>query len=122
LSFDAGPLFENSQTMEKMAAVEAFAGLGSAVRVDALRLLAQAHPRGLTAAELADALKVNLGTFYFHLEKLRQAGLITTRGQRPETFLIRAGSIRALAGFIEQLCQEGLAGLGQAEHELIGSG
>jgi len=102
-SFDTRFVFKNYQKMEKTVAIEAFAALGHQVRMDAFRLLSQAHPHGMTAGDLATALNVNLATLYFHLSKLRTSGLVSTRSGRPETYLACDAILAQLAECLDGL-------------------
>ncbi|KYC38269.1 Clp protease [Scytonema hofmannii PCC 7110] len=59
-----------------------FAALGSEPRLEIMRLLFAAYPKGLTVGEIQEKLKIPNSTLSHHLEKLRNEGLVTSRKDR----------------------------------------
>ncbi|MBV9389330.1 MAG: metalloregulator ArsR/SmtB family transcription factor [Chroococcidiopsidaceae cyanobacterium CP_BM_ER_R8_30] len=56
-----------------------FAALGSESRLEVMRLLLAAYPRGLTVGEIQSQLNIPSSTLSHHLEKLRHEELVTAR-------------------------------------------
>ncbi len=82
-----------------------FAALGAEPRLQIVRLLLSAHPGGLCAGEVQQELGIPASTLSHHLEKLRQAGLVTVR--RDRQFLWYAtdtAALRELLGFLYDEC------------------
>jgi ArsR family transcriptional regulator len=65
--------------MEKSAAISALAALAQESRLDIFRLLVQAGPHGLPPGRIGDRLGLPRATLSYHLNQLKQAGLITFR-------------------------------------------
>src|SRR3954469_3618240 len=83
--------------MKKTAVTDALAALAQENRLDAFRLLIQAGPEGLAAGEVAAALGLPPNTLSFHLDRLRQAGLVTVRRQgRSMIYAARYDTMNAL--------------------------
>ncbi|TFH87774.1 transcriptional regulator [Billgrantia azerbaijanica] len=60
-------------------AAKTLAALAHPVRLAVVRRLVEAGPPGLTAGQLGEPLDVSPNTLSFHLQKLTQAGLVTSR-------------------------------------------
>lgn len=101
--------------MKKMVAIAALAALAQASRLDVFRLLVQAGAEGLPAGQIGERLGgMPSATLSFHLNQLRQAGLVTFR--REGRSLIYAAEYAAmndlLAYLTENCCRGDAAGCG----------
>lgn len=94
--------------MEKTDAVAALLALGQDVRLDVFRLLVQAGRRGLPAGKVAEALELAPNTLSFHLDRLRQAGLVTAcREGRSILYAARFERMEALIAYLTENCCAG---------------
>jgi ArsR family transcriptional regulator, arsenate/arsenite/antimonite-responsive transcriptional repressor len=95
--------------MEKTTAITALAALAQESRLDIYRLLVQAGSTGIPAGRIGERLGLPSATLSFHLNQLRQAGLITF--QRKGRSLIYAAEYEAMNGLLayltENCCQDG---------------
>ncbi|HAG79666.1 MAG TPA: transcriptional regulator [Cyanobacteria bacterium UBA12227] len=66
----------NPDCISVEAIAEIFAALGQVSRLQIVRLLLSAHPKGLPAGEIQQELKIPASTLSHHLDKLRQVGLL----------------------------------------------
>ena len=101
--------------MEKSDAVAALAALAQESRLDIFRLLVQAGTEGLPAGRIGERLGgMPSATLSFHLNQLRQAGLVTFR--REGRSLIYAAGYAAMNGLLayltENCCRGDAAGCG----------
>lgn len=101
--------------MEKLNAITALAALAQESRLDIFRLLVQAGAEGLPVGRIGDRLGgMPSATLSFHLNQLRQAGLVTFR--REGRSLIYAAEYAAMnelmAYLTENCCQGDAAGCG----------
>jgi DNA-binding transcriptional ArsR family regulator len=91
--------------MEKTDAVSALSALAQDNRVDVFRLLVQAGPEGVPAGAVADALGVAPNTLTFHFDRLRTAGLVTSRRDgRSIIYAARFEAMNALIAFLTENC------------------
>ena len=91
--------------MEKSNVIDALAALAQENRLDAYRLLVQAGPDGITAGEIAATLGLPPNTLSFHLDRLRQGGLVTVRRSgRSMIYAARYETMNALIGFLTENC------------------
>jgi ArsR family transcriptional regulator len=96
--------------MKKPAALAALAALAQENRLDVFRLLVEAGPDGLPAGSVAGALKVAPNTLTFHLDRLREAGLVTVqRDGRQMIYAARFDRMNALIGYLTENCCQGRA-------------
>ena len=65
--------------MEHKDAVGALAALAQDTRLDIFRLLVEVGPEGLPAGQIGKRLGLPLATLSFHLNTLKQAGLVEFR-------------------------------------------
>src|SRR5580704_17181475 len=94
--------------MEKINAVAALAALAQDNRLDVFRLLVQAGPDGLSAGQVATALRLAPNTLTFHFDRLRHAGLVTVRrAGRSMIYAARFASMRALLAYLTENCCQG---------------
>ena len=91
--------------MEKSDAVAALAALAQDSRLDVFRLLVQAGPAGLPAGKIGDALGLPSATLSFHLNQLRQPGLIGFRRQgRSLIYAADYDAMHALLAYLTENC------------------
>lgn len=106
--------------MEKTEVVAALAALAQDSRLDVFRLLVQAGPEGLPAGRIGERLGLPSPTLSFHLNQLRQAGLVSFR--REGRSLIYTASYDATNGLVayltENCCRGEPAGCGAASCDL----
>src|ERR1700730_8453817 len=94
--------------MEKTNAVAALAALAQDSRLDVFRLLVRAGPDGLSAGQVAAALKLAPNTLTFHFDRLRHAGLVTVRRAGPhKCHAARSDSMRPLPAYLPENCGRG---------------
>ena len=91
--------------MDIANAITAFEALSQETRLETLRLLVKAGPRGLPAGVIADQLGCRQNTLSSHLKVLHQAGLIEAeREGRSIYYSVSFGAVRALIDFLMQDC------------------
>jgi DNA-binding transcriptional ArsR family regulator len=91
--------------MESKGAVAALAALAQDTRLQIFRLLVRAMPEGLPAGAIAERLRLRAATLSFHLNQLRQAGLVRHRRQsRSIIYAVETRRMRALVGFLARDC------------------
>jgi DNA-binding transcriptional ArsR family regulator len=91
--------------MEKNDVITAFAALAQENRLDAFRLLVEAGPDGMAAGAVAAALGLAPNTLSFHLDRLRQAGLVTVeRHGRSLIYAARFDTMNALIRYLTENC------------------
>jgi DNA-binding transcriptional ArsR family regulator len=104
--------------MEKSAAIAALSGLAQESRLDAFRLLVQAGPEGMPAGQIGERLGLPSATLSFHLNQLRQAGLVSFRREgRSLIYQAEFPAMIALLGYLTDNCCRGnpaVCGLGAA--------
>jgi DNA-binding transcriptional ArsR family regulator len=94
-----------------MKQADALAALGSLAqenRLDAFRLLVRAGPQGLPAGRLAQELDLAPSALTFHLDRLRDAGLVTVRREgRSMIYAARYVTMNALLAYLTENCCQG---------------
>jgi len=94
--------------MEKVAAVAALSALAQGTRLDVYRLLVQAGPEGLPAGAIGERLELPATTLSFHLNHLRQAGLVTfTRHGRSLVYVAEFAAVNGLVAYLTENCCQG---------------
>ena len=94
--------------MEKTDAVAALAALAQDNRLDVFRLLVQAGPKGMSAATIANILKLAPNTLTFHFDRLKGAGLVTVRREgRSMIYGARYETMNDLLAFLTDNCCQG---------------
>jgi DNA-binding transcriptional ArsR family regulator len=94
--------------MEKTTAIAALAALAQSSRLDVFRLLVQTGADGLTPGQIADRLGLPAATLSFHLNQLRQAGLVSFRRDgRSLIYGAEYGAMNALLGYLTENCCQG---------------
>ena len=84
---------------------EMLSAMGTPPRLRIMRLLLSSHPHGMVVGEIQEELEIPGSTLSHHLEKLKNAGLVTVR--REQQFLwyaANAGGLRELLGFLYEEC------------------
>ncbi len=85
--------------------VAALAALAHEHRLGAYRLLVEAGPAGIAAGEIAEKLGLVPSSFTFHVQALRNAGLITQRrASRHVIYAADFTAMNALVGFLVENC------------------
>ncbi len=87
--------------MKKDDAVAKLAALAQDNRLDVFRLLVEAGPEGMPAGHIAASLRIPPNALTFHLDRLREAGLVNVR--RDGRMMIYAAQFSAMNGLIEYL-------------------
>jgi ArsR family transcriptional regulator, arsenate/arsenite/antimonite-responsive transcriptional repressor len=100
--------------MEKTHAIAALGALAQESRLDIFRLLVQAGGEGMPAGQIGDRLGLPSATLSFHLNQLRQAGLVTFRREgRSLIYAAEYGAMNALLAYLtENCCRGDAAGCG----------
>ncbi len=94
--------------MKKKDAVTILAALAQDNRLDVFRLLVEAGPDGMPAGHIAQSLRIPPNALTFHLDRLRETGLVDVR--RDGRMMIYTAQFEAINGLIEYLtahCCEG---------------
>lgn len=89
--------------MDKINVINALAALAQESRLDIFRLLVEVGPNGLMVGEIGKRLDLPHATLSFHLDKLRQSGLIANKRQGRAT--IYHANYEALIGTIRYLTE-----------------
>lgn len=91
--------------MDKTQALDAFAALGQATRLDVFRLLIKTGDAGLSAGEIGDALGVRQNTMSANLAILARSGLIrNAREGRSIRYFADMDGMRGLLAFLMEDC------------------
>ena len=94
--------------MRKPDALAALAALAQDNRLDIFRLLVRAGRDGIAAGGIASALKLAPNTLTFHLDRLREADLVTVRrAGRSMIYAARYGTMDGLLAFLTENCCQG---------------
>jgi DNA-binding transcriptional ArsR family regulator len=91
--------------MRSTSAIEALGALAQEHRLALFRLLVQAGEKGLSAGAIAEALGMPSSSLSFHLNQLRNAGLILQERQH-RSLIYRANypAMNSLIGFLTENC------------------
>lgn len=81
-----------------------FAAMGAEQRLQIMRLLLSAHPKGMVVGDVLAELKIAPSTLSHHLEKLKHEGLVSVR--RDAKFLWYSANSDALQDLITFLYSE----------------
>ncbi len=94
--------------MEKSEAIAALAALAQESRLDVFRLLVQAGPEGMPAGRIGERLGLPSATLSFHLNQLRQAGLVSFRREgRSLIYTAAYGAMNGLMAYLTENCCRG---------------
>jgi len=96
---------KNKRTEEQLTHyANMFAAMGTEARLNIMRLLLSAHPKGMIVGDIQAALGIPNSTLSHHLEKLRTEGLVNVRRNGP--FLWHSADTEALKGILAFLFEE----------------
>ena len=91
--------------MNKRSAVAILAALAQDNRIEVFRLLVEAGPQGMPAGHIAASLKVPPSALTFHLDRLREAGLVSVRRDgRSMVYAARLAAMDALVAYLTDHC------------------
>jgi ArsR family transcriptional regulator len=94
--------------MKKQNAVAILAALAQDNRLDVFRLLVEAGPEGMPAGHIANSLKLQPNALTFHLDRLREANLVTVRRDgRSMIYAARFEAMNALISYLTDNCCQG---------------
>ena len=94
--------------MEKSNAIAALSALAQESRLRIYRLLVQSGCDGLAAGQVGDRLGLPSATLSFHLNQLRQAGLITFRREgRSLIYAAQYTTMNDLMSYLTENCCNG---------------
>src|ERR1051325_631411 len=94
--------------MKKQAAVSALTALAQDNRLDVFRLLVEAGPEGMPAGHIAASLKLSPNALTFHLDRLREAGLISVRRDgRSMIYAAQIAAMNQLVAYLTDHCCSG---------------
>lgn len=92
-----------SRSVEEIAA--AFAALGQPSRLNIVRLLLSAYPKGLPAGEIQRELGITASTLSHHLDKLRQVGIVQAEKDRQWIwYSVQSDALKYLIDFLFEEC------------------
>jgi DNA-binding transcriptional ArsR family regulator len=94
--------------MEKSDALAALAALAQESRLDVFRLLVRAGAEGMPAGRIGDRLGLPPATLSFHLNHLRQSGLVSCRREsRSLIYSAEYAAMNGLLGYLTENCCQG---------------
>jgi|SRR6476646_7396407 ArsR family transcriptional regulator len=94
--------------MKKHDAVEILAALAQENRLDVFRLLVEAGSEGMPAGHIATSLRLPPNALTFHLDRLREAGLVTVqRDGRSMIYAAKYDAMNALVSYLTDHCCQG---------------
>jgi ArsR family transcriptional regulator, arsenate/arsenite/antimonite-responsive transcriptional repressor len=94
--------------MKKTDAVAILAALAQDNRLDVFRLLVEAGHEGMPAGHIAASLRIPPNALTFHLDRLREAGLVTARRDgRMMIYTARFEAMNGLIGYLTSQCCQG---------------
>ena len=94
--------------MKKTDAVAILAALAQDSRLDVFRLLVEAGPEGMPAGHIASSMKLPPSALTFHLDRLREAGLVMVRRDgRSMIYAARFEAMNSLVSYLTDHCCQG---------------
>jgi ArsR family transcriptional regulator, arsenate/arsenite/antimonite-responsive transcriptional repressor len=94
--------------MKKPDAIAILGALAQENRLDVFRLLVEAGPEGMPAGHVASSLRVPPSALSFHLDRLRDAGLVTVRRKgRSMIYAARFEAMDQLVSYLTDHCCQG---------------
>jgi ArsR family transcriptional regulator, arsenate/arsenite/antimonite-responsive transcriptional repressor len=94
--------------MKKTDALAALAALAQDNRLDIFRLLVRAGREGMPAGSVGNALKLAPNTLTFHLDRLRDADMVTVQREgRSMIYAARYDTMNGLLEFLTENCCQG---------------
>lgn len=98
-------LFNISWMIEQSNAIHALSALAHDARLNVFRLLIRTGPEGLAAGEIGRSLCIPATALSFHLNRLREAGLVAKRRTgRHIVYAAEFKAMRDLLGFLSDNC------------------
>ena len=96
---------ENNQPRSVDEKAATFAALGQSSRLNIVRLLLSAFPKGLPAGEIQRELGITASTLSHHLDKLRQVDIVQAEKDRQWIwYSVRSDALRYLIDFLFEEC------------------
>ena len=96
---------ENNQPRSVDEIAATFAALGQSSRLNIVRLLLSAFPKGLPAGEIQRELGITASTLSHHLDKLRQVDIVQAEKDRQWIwYSVRSDALRYLIDFLFEEC------------------
>lgn len=93
----------NNPSVESIAGI--FSALGQVSRLQIVRLLLAAYPKGLPAGEIQKELGISAPTLSHHLDKLRQVGVLQMEKDRQWIwYSVRSETLQQLMAFLYAEC------------------
>ena len=103
--FDDYRNMSNSQSRSVDEIAATFAALGQSSRLNIVRLLLSAFPKGLPAGEIQRELGITASTLSHHLDKLRQVDIVQAEKDRQWIwYSVRSDALRYLIDFLFEEC------------------
>jgi DNA-binding transcriptional ArsR family regulator len=94
--------------MKRLKALAALEAIAQAHRLDMFRLLVAAAPGGLAAGTISKRLRLAPNALTFHLDRLRDAGLIKVRREgRSMIYAAQYGTMNGLLAYLTGNCCQG---------------
>ena len=94
--------------MNQSQALSGFTALSQPTRLDIVQLLVRAGSDGVSAGDVAEAVRVSPSNVSFHLKELERAGLIAARREARSIFYsANYQTLRQLIGFLMKDCCAG---------------
>ena len=93
-----------ARTRDMAYYADMFAAMGAEQRLQIMRLLLSAHPKGMVVGDILGELRIAPSTLSHHLEKLKHEGLVNVR--RDAKFLWYSANTDALEDLIRFLYSE----------------
>jgi ArsR family transcriptional regulator, arsenate/arsenite/antimonite-responsive transcriptional repressor len=94
--------------MKKQDALAILAALAQDNRLDVFRLLVEAGPDGMPAGHIGASLRLPPNALTFHLDRLREAGLITShREGRLMIYAAQFEAMNSLVSYLTDHCCQG---------------
>lgn len=90
--------------IDEAQALDAFAALSQATRLQMVRALVVAGPRGMAAGAVGEAVGASSSSASFHLSHLERSGLVTSR--RESRSIVYAANFDGLSGLVEFLMRD----------------
>ena len=91
--------------MKKPDALATLSALAQENRLDVFRLLVEAGPDGMAAGQIAAKLLLAPNALTFHLDRLRETGLVTVRrAGRSMIYAARFDAMNALVAYLTDQC------------------
>ncbi len=96
--------------MNRRGALAALGALAQDSRLDVFRLLVETGRDGMSAGRISDTLKLAPNALTFHLDRLREADLVSVRRNgRSMIYSARYDTMNGLLGYLTENCCQGRA-------------